>query len=458
MKKHYPLYDHQQKSVDFFLETNIGFDTSDPGTGKTRVQIELVAERRAKGSGCALVIAPKSLLRSAWANDFEKFAPHLKTVVATAKNREKAFDEHADVYITNTDATRWLIKQKPSFFKKFDILIIDEVADFKHRTSQRSKAAKKIAKFFRYKYGLTGTPNSNTITDIWHQIYILDNGERLGKSFSKFRASVCHPTQAGPSPNMVKWEDKPGAEQAVGTIITDITMRHKLEDCLDIPTNNMYTLPYQMSKAQIKSYKQMQDMAITQLEDGTIASAVNAAGVITKLLQIASGSTYTEDGKYTLVDTGRYELVADLVEQRPHSVVFFNWIHQRDQLITEFKKRGLTHVLIDGSVSDDNRAKAVEEYQAGFYRVLLAHPKSAAHGLTLTRGVATIWASPTYNLEHFVQANRRIYRASQTKKTETIVILADGTIESTVYKKLQAKDEKMANLLDILKEYSEDLE
>ena len=177
--------------------------------------------------------------------------------------------------------------------------------------------------------------------------------------------------------------------------------------------------------------------------------------VYTKILQLASGAVYgdNEDGSYSLVNTERYELVADLVEQRTHPcVVFFNWKHQKDELIKEFTKRGITFTLIDGTVSDNDRNIAVKHFQAGFYRVFLAHPQSAAHGITLTRGMTTIWPSPVYNLEHFIQGNRRIYRAGQTAKTETIVVLAEGTIEQTVYEKLTAKNARQETMLSLLKE------
>lgn len=461
-----PLFKHQILSVKFMDTRERVLDSSDPGTGKTRVQIELFAARRKRGGGAALIIAPKSLLRSAWEDDFQKFAPGVRTIVAPADKRDKAFSEDADVYITNTDAAKWLAEQPAKFFKRFDTLIIDELSNFKHRTSQRSKAINKIKKHFKYRYGLTGTPNANSITDIWHQVFILDDGRRLGTSFVQFRNAVCQPQQIGPMPNMVKWEDKPGAELAVGHLLADMVVRHKFEECIDIPANHLYSVPYHMSPKQAKAYQQMEKAAIAMLDSGRVVSAVNAAGVMTKLLQIASGASYSDEGTgntnlqaaaadalgYTPIDSGRYELVGDLVEQRQHSVVFFNWTHQRDLLIKEFEQRGITYVVIDGNTTDKARKEAVDHFQAGFYRVLLAHPQSAAHGLTLTKGTATIWASPTYNLEHFLQGNRRIYRAGQTQKTETIVVLAPGTVEDKVFQKLKDKDVRQTSMLELLKE------
>jgi SNF2 family DNA or RNA helicase len=178
-----------------------------------------------------------------------------------------------------------------------------------------------------------------------------------------------------------------------------------------------------------------------------VVSAVNAAVVAQKLLQIASGAVYESQDNYHLVDTARYEMVLDLAEQRQHTVVFFLWKHQKDFLIAEAKKRGLTHCLIDGTVNDKDRNEAVDFFQKGFYRICFAHPQSAAHGLTLTRGTATIWASPTYNLEHYQQGLKRIYRAGQTSKTETIVIVDQNTIEERVWEALQNKKVRMDDLL-----------
>lgn len=447
-----PLFEHQIKSIEFLGARTRGLDASDPGVGKTRVQIELFSERRKRGGKCALVLAPKSLLYSAWYDDIKAYQPWLRVSVAKASNREKAFAEEADIYVTNTDAARWLAKQKKSFFDRFDTLIIDEASYFKHHTSQRSRAVNKIKKYFEYRYGLTGTPNANGITDIWNPVFILDDGKSLGSSFYQFRGSVCTPIQVGPATNMVKWEDKPGIEVVVAGLIKDLVIRHKFEECLSIPENHQYVINYHPSDAQRAAYRDMEHLALTMLSSGEIISAVNAASVATKLLQISSGAVYQESGDYSLIDTGRYELVADLIEERARCVVFFNWRHQRDELIKEFKKRGLTHVLIDGTVSDKHRLEAVHHFQSGFYRIILVHPASAAHGLTLTSGTSTIWTSPTYNLEHFLQGNRRIYRAGQSKRTETLCVLTKDGIEQEVYRALTEKDAKQVSLLKVLKD------
>lgn len=446
-----PLFEHQKGDIEFELNNDRVYDASDPGTGKTRTRLEVFSQRRAKGANCMLVIAPKSLLYSAWVVDCQKFTPWLKVVTAYAENREKAFKQQADIYVTNHDAVKWLAKKPASFFDKFSDLVVDESGAFKHRTSQRSKALGKIKGYFPRRVCMNGTPNPNTITDIWNQINILDDGRRLGRSFFAFRAATQLPEQVGPKPNMVKWSDRPGAEESVSDLIKDITIRHVFEECHDIPPNHNYIMPFQLTSKLEKAYEEMESKAVLALRTGTV-TAINAAAVVTKLLQIASGAVYENEDTYHILDEARYELVADLADARKFSVVFFNWKHQRDLLQKVFDEREITYTVIDGSVTKGKRDKAVEYFQNGFYRVLLAHPKSAAHGLTLTKGTSTIWTSPTYNLEHWLQGNRRIYRAGQTEKTETINIIAEGTLEEHVYSVLVNKGVKMMDLLTLLKD------
>jgi len=441
---------HQNVSIAHNRSTPIVFDCSDPGTGKTFVRIAGFAARRANGGGAILVLAPRSLLRSVWVNDIKKFAPELTTSVADANNRAEAFGVVADVYITNVDAVKWLAEQKPTFFKKFSELVIDESTAFKHHASLRSKALAKITDHFRYRCCMTGTPNSNSITDIWHQVYVLDGGKRLGNSFYRFRDATCTPKQVGFNAQAIKWTDKEGSEEAVFSLLSDIVVRHKFEDCVDIPANHIYSIDYDLTSKQMRAYLELEQTQMMTLRGKAPAIlAINAAAVATKLLQVSSGAVYDGMGGYQVVDNARYEMVLDLVEQRKHSLVFFLWTHQRDALVKEAEKRGLTFAVIDGHTTDKERESIVNAYQAGAYQTIFAHPKSAAHGLTLTRGTATIWASPTYDLEVFKQGSKRQHRIGQTQKTETIMIIARGTIEEKVHDMLMDKDKRMTNLLEL---------
>lgn len=463
-----PLWKHQKKSIAHGEKNPRMLDFSDPGTAKTRPQLELFAARRHKKGGCALIICPRSLMKTAWGNDIKKFVPDLTFSIAYAETREKAFATDADIYIINTDGVNWLVKQKPAFFKKFDTLIIDEIPKFKHHTSGRSRALSKIKKYFTYRSGLTGTPNTNTICDVWHPALIIDDGKRLGTSFYAFRSACCAPEQVGPRAEMVKWVDKDGSEEAVFGLLADITIRHEFDKVMDIPEMRQHAMEYELPAKQMKTYLEMEEHQMALLVTDkpkavkarltkepipfTAISAVSAAVVRTKLLQIASGAVYESPGKYHVIDTGRYELVMDLAEERKHPIVYFLWKHQRDQLIAEAKKRGLKYCVFDGSASDRQREEMEAAYQKGFYDVFFGHPESVAHGLTLTKGTSTIWPSPTDNLEWWEQGNRRQRRGGQTEKTESLVVIAPGTIEERVYTRLQEKDARMDVFLQMFAE------
>lgn len=440
-----PLMKHQVVTKAKLKKCKRLCDFSDPGTGKTRPEVEDFAERRRKKGKCMLVLATKSLLEPAWKGDFRKFAPDMKVSVAYAANREQAFAATADVYVTNHDAVNWLAKKPDSFFKKFDTIVIDESTAFKHQTSARSKAVCRIVKHFEYRRILTGTPNSNGICDIWHQVYIVDDGKRLGTSFFKFRSAACIPEQVGRMSNMIKWHDRPGIEQTIASLIADITVRHRFEDCVDIPENHKYALTFNMSKKHMAVYTDMQDYQVAQLKK-TSVTAVNGAVVMTKLLQIASGAVYNDDDDYTVIDTERYSLAVDIAEEREHAILFFMWDHQRDLLVAELTRRGHTFCLYGGT--DKARAEMVKDFQAGKYRFFLANPQSAGHGLTLVRATASIWPSPTINLEHWLQGLKRVHRIGQTEKTETIVILAEGTRDEYVWEMMQGKSMRMTDLLE----------
>lgn len=440
---------HQALSLKHDKTTDVVFDASDPGTGKTFVRIVAFAERRRKRGGCALVLAPKSLLDTAWAADFKKFAPDMKVSVATAENREAAFAVDADAYITNVDAVKWLVKKPKAFFAKFSELIIDESTAFKHHTSQRSKAMAKIAKFFKRRACLTGTPTGNTITDIWHQVFILDGGQRLGPSFYAFRNSVAEPQQVGRKAEMVQWRDREGAEEAVFGLLTDIVVRHKLDECTDIPQQHIYPLEYKLAKKQRQAYDLLFETQLLHIAKGKL-TAVNASAVVTKLQQIASGAVYDNDRVVHTIDDNRAEVIMDLVEARPRALVFFLWDHQMQQLTAAADKRGLKFCVFDGNTPSAERNAQIQAYQRGEYDVVFAHPVTTAHGVTMTAGQSTIWASPTSNLEWFKQGNARQRRIGQKKKTEVIALVAKDTVEERIYHDmLMAKDRRMTSLLDL---------
>lgn len=435
-------FDHQVKTTNFILQNPRVLVTSDPGTGKTRSVIDAFAKRK---EGRMLVLAPLSILTASWADDIEKFQPGLSYAVAYARNREQAFLSDADIVITNHDAAKWLAKNT-RLLAGFDTLCIDEFTAFKNKDSQRSKAILKIAEEFEYRIAMSGTPNSNTILDIWHPTLIVDDGERLGKRFYGFRSAVCTSRFNGFAN---EWVDKPDAQEIVAASIKDINIRYRLEDCIDMPEQSVYTMYTQLTPAIMEQYKLLAEDSVLYTGKATI-NAVNAGARVKKLLQLCTGSVYTEDGVSEGIHEERYELVMQLVAERKHSLVAFNWRHEREHLTKLADSMGLEYGVIDGETPANKRKDIVDRMQAGQLRVVFAHPQSAGHGLTLTKATTVIWASPTYNAEHYQQFNRRIYRAGQTQKTEVIHIAARDTWETEVYEKLQGKLGRMEELLFVL--------
>lgn len=441
-----PLFAHQQEALDFLLKTPKAYVASDPGTGKSRVILELAKQTKLK----TLVLGPKSILRCSWEADAKKFTPELRTSVAFAENRRKAMEVDADIYFVNIDAATWFLKN-PKQLDKFNggLLVIDEATSVKNPSAQRSKAVKKLADRFSRRVLLSGTPAPNTVLDLHHQYLIIDDGQHLGSSWWSFRQTCCTPVQTGPGASMVKWVDKPHIHEAVGDLIADITIRHELESVIDMPPRVLTELSVDMSPTIYNAYQKLRDESLLLVEN-KVVTALNAATLVQKLLQCLSGAIYDENGHVAVLDNSRTELVLDLVEQRKHSVVAFQWKHQREQLEAEAKARKLSYAFIDGTVPAEQRGKIVDQYQAGELRVIFAQPQSTAHGITLVKGTATIWASPTYSSELYTQFSHRIYRAGQTQRTETIHISAAGTQEEKVYQALTNKLDAQQTLLSLL--------
>jgi len=439
-------YAHQKTTTDFITNTKTCLITSDPGTGKTRA----VLDAHAILGGKTLVLAPLSILEAAWGEDINKFQPTIKYGVAYAKNRKQVFEDNEnEMVITNFEAVNFLQKNT-QYCEQFDTIVIDEFTAFKNREAKRSKNLKKIISYFTNRIAMSGTPNSNTILDIWHPTFLIDDGKRLGARFYAFRHQVCTPKFNGFAN---EWIDKPGIEETVADRLSDISIRFALSDCMDLPDNIVRTINTKLTPNIQKQYKTLAEESVLYTKSGTV-NAINAAARVKKLLQLVTGAVYDEDGVVQFVHQERYDIVMTLVAQRAHSLVAFNWKHERDALIELANREGITYELIDGSVPAQKRKDIVARYQAGQVKVLFCHPQSASHGLTLTRASTVIWCSPTYNAEHFQQFNQRIYRAGQTQKTETILIQARNTWEPEVYKKLNTKLGRMENLLHILKEIS----
>ncbi len=449
---------HQQQTFEHALDNPRVLDFSDPGTGKTRSHIDVFRHRLEHGeSEKCLVLAPKTLLDTAWGEDIDKFQPDLRFASAYAHNREDAFDRDVQFFITNLDAVKWLAQQPKRWFsRRFGsnpTLLIDESTAFKNMNSARSKAVAALRHYFTFRTAMTATPDPNSVLELWHQALLVDDGKRLGTSFYKYRSAVADPVQVGPRPEHKEWQDKDNIEEAVNMLLADITIRHAFDECMDIPPNLTKRVHFDLPRSLQQRYDEMELQSLLSLKKGEVVG-INAAAQANKLLQIASGAVYRSDDRsaYEVLDDTRYKLVADLIEQSRHSVTFYNWEHQKDEISKELDKRGVSYEVLDRSMSDKRRAGAVAAYQRGDYQTILLHPATGAHGLTLTRGETTIWSSPVYQADFLKQGTFRIYRGGQTKKTYTKQICANNTVEENVFAKVGKKSAKMDDFLKLLKQ------
>jgi SNF2 family DNA or RNA helicase len=249
-----------------------------------------------------------------------------------------------------------------------------------------------------------------------------------------------------------EWEDRPDAAGAVSLLLDDLTIRHSFDEVLShVPAMEQRLVTFTLSQKTLDAYNALKQDCYLELATGQV-SAVNAAVLANKLLQVSSGTVYGTDGEVHLIDTERYELLVQLVEERQHPVVvFYSWKHQRDALKRMFDAHGISCVVIDSTVNDADRTKHVATFQAGEVRVILLHPKTGAHGLTLTAGRTVIWASPRYEADYMKQGMCRIRRGGQTAHTENIMIAAESTIEEMVYQSLDKKMSALDSLLTYLR-------
>lgn len=456
-----PLYKHQEHTAQFIVENSRCMVANDPGTGKTRSCLEAFSILRTTGGIPGnkfrmLVIAPLSILEPAWGGDIKRFTGFTYAVAhGSQKKRINALKSDADIVLINHDGVKDLVTDPTmrSTLASFGICVVDECTVFKHATTQRSKAMCAVARLIDRLVLMSGTINSNGVLNLWHLYFMLDFGQRLGKYFSKFRAQVCVAEPIFGVQNAVNWIEKPGILQDVSLMTKDITIRYKFEDCIDVPEHTVHTMSLPMPAFVRTHYDKLSKDRLLFNESGTI-SAFNAGVLVKKVLQLLSGAVYDQHGNPIKVHDERYKLALDLILERDLCVVVYNWQHELDSMMELCRKGDIPAAYINGSVPVHDRNQIVTDFQNGKYKVIFLHPQSAAHGLTLTAATSTIWLSPTYNAEHYEQINRRIYRAGQTKKTETIRIAYQDSEEEVVYEKLEGKLERMDELLSLFKNFT----
>ena len=400
-----------------------------------------------------LVIAPLRVARDTWPAEIQKW-DHLKeldvsVIVGDAKTRVAAVNRFAMVYIVNRENTKWLVEyyEKNGRRWDFDCVVIDELSSFKNHQSQRFKWLRKIRPYVKRWIGLTGTPTSNGLMDLWAEIGILDGGERLGRFIGRYREAYFRPGAMNPHTGIVyQYTLRPGAEEQIYRKISDITISMKALDYLQMPEYVSVTHEVQMNPAERDIYDRMKNDLIIPLEDGDI-DAMNAASLSNKLLQMSNGAVYDENQSVRLIHQRKLEMLEDLIEAaNGQPVLVAYWFRHDKARIQDYLKS------IGCETREIKESKDIQDWNAGKIPVALIHPASAGHGLNIQDGGhILIWFGLTWSLELYMQANARLWRQGQ-KNTVTIHhIITKGTVDEDVMAALEAKDVTQEKLIAAVK-------
>ena len=393
-----------------------------------------------------LVIAPKRVAEDTWSREADKW-DHLQglrvsKVIGTRQQRIQALNRAADVYVIGRDCVQWLVTACGRSWP-FDMVVIDELSSFKSPQAKRFKALRSVLPFIERVVGLTGTPSPNGLMDLWAEIYLLDRGERLGRTLGWYREKWFRPAvQNGYV--VYKWAPLKGAEAEIRKRISDICVSMSAADYLQLPERIDVERPVGLSEAEMEQYRTMEKEALLQVEDETVV-ALNAAATMSKLLQIANGRTYTDQHAVVRIHDAKAEALEEIVDVTDEPIlVFYSFRHDMD--------------AIREKIPDAKQLEGSEDIAAwnrGEIRVLLAHPASVGYGLNLQEGGHVIvWYGLTWSLELYQQANARLHRQGQEKPVIVHHLIAEGTVDEQVMKALRTKDTSQAALLAALKERS----
>ena len=400
-----------------------------------------------------LVIAPLRVARDTWTAEVEKWdhlsALDVSVIIGTAKERTAAVNHSAMIYVVNRENVKWLVEyyEKNGLRWDFDCIVIDELSGFKNYQSQRFKYLRKVRPFVKRWIGLTGTPTSNGLMDLWAEIGILDGGERLGRFIGRFRDAYFKAGSMNPSTGVVfSYVPRPGAEEQIYEKISDMTISMKALDYLDMPECVYVNHEVELNTQERKLYDQLKKDLIIPLEDGDI-DAANAASLSNKLLQMSNGAVYDENGETRVIHQRKLEKLEDLIESANGQPVLVAYWFKHD------RQRIMEHLTACGySPRDIRESKDIKDWNDGKIPVALIHPASAGHGLNIqSGGHILIWFGLTWSLELYQQTNARLWRQGQ-KETVTIHhIVTKNTVDEDVLSALASKDVTQEKLIAAVK-------
>lgn len=446
--QHFTPHPYQQAAIDAIIDKpSVGL-WMEMGLGKTVVTLTAIdtliydaAEIRR-----VLVVAPKKVAEATWQDEAQKWdhLQHLRisTVLGTEAQRIAALNTPADVYIINRENCYWLVGHYGRHWP-FDMVVLDEASSFKNHAAQRFKALKAVRPKIAKVVELTGTPAPNNLLDLWAQIYLLDQGERLGKYITHYRQAYFWPTE-------YSWEAKDGAGDAIRRKISDLVLSFKAADLLELPEKIVEDVPVVLDAKAAAAYKTMEKQCLLQV-DGEAITAQQAASLTNKLLQLCNGSLYDDDGQMHQIHRCKLDAFDELIDQLDgqKALVFYHFRFDEEQLVETLKHN---HSGLRVAVLRDNRDAAA--WNTGEIDVLLAQPASCAYGLNLQQGGHhLIWYSMPWSLELYAQGEARLYRQGQKQSVIVHRLIVKHGADELVVKALNSKDRNQNALMQALKSY-----
>lgn len=441
----YSPHKYQSYATNFILEHPIAAVFLEMGLGKSVITLTAIFDLCLDSFeiGKVLVIAPLRVARDTWPAEINKWENlkglRFSVVIGTEQERLSALREPASVYLINRENVDWLVNKSDVPFT-FDMLVIDELSSFKSYGAKRFKSLLKVRPRAKRIVGLTGTPSSNGLMDLWAEFRILDMGKRLGRYITHYRNSFFTPDKRNQQ-IVFSYKPLPGAEDAIYRLISDITISMKSVDFLKMPECVINEVPVYLSEKEQEVYNSFREDMVLALANEEI-DAMNAAVLSGKLLQMANGAIYDEDKTVHFIHNRKLDALEDLIEGANGKPVLIAYWYNHD----------LERIKAKFNVREIKTSKDIMDWNSGDITVAVIHPASAGHGLNLQSGGSTIiWFGLTWSLELYQQTNARLWRQGQNETVVIHHIITKGTIDEDVMSALKRKEKTQSDLINAVK-------
>lgn len=436
------LHKYQHRMIDFIYNTPKCAVWAGLGLGKTITTLTAITDLLDSFTVCkVLIVAPLRVANSVWHKEASNWQHTKKLtfsiVTGTERERMSALFKTADVYVINRENVQWIVEHYKSKWP-FDMIVIDESSSFKSPASQRFKAIKKVLPKVDRLIELTGTPSPNGLLDIWSQMYLLDGGQRLGKSMTTYKQRFFEQDRTG-----YKFTPVKSANKIIHSLIADLVISLNVDDYLEMPERIDTVIRVTMPPHRLDEYKQLERDFIMQINNNDIV-AYNAATLAGKLLQYANGAMYTDELKnWTEIHSAKLDAIDDIIAENSDENLLIAYNYKTDLIRLQAR-------YPDAVVLDKN-PDTIAQWNKGNIKMLLAHPASAGHGLNLQHGGSIIvWFGLNWSLELYQQFNGRLHRQGQTKPVRIVHIVTDGCIDDKVMKAIENKAITQDELLNAL--------